>query len=166
MNKKFGVYPMVEKDIPKVSELWNKLAYNQLSRDEYYDSAVNILTVDNTDYFKDCFKNPDRSIFVAKYNSEIIGFSEMWFYNKDFYFNVEDYAYGLHIFVDKDIETDINPLLIPYELLSACEKKAIQSGYRYIGCDVFEYNSQMQALLKFLKYKPYRTRYMKRLDEN
>ena len=103
---------------------------------------------------------------MAKYNDEIIGFSEMWFFKKDFFFNIEDYAYILHVFVDTDIKTDVNPLLIPYELCCACEKKAIHNGYRYIGGDVFDFNTQMQTFSKFVKYKPYRTRYMKRLDKH
>lgn len=157
---------MEEKDIPVVSELWNKLYSNQVSRDEYRKRENPILFYDNVNYFKNCLTNPDCSIFVAKYRDKIIGFSEMWFYKKDFFFNIEDYAYVLHVFVDTDIETDENPLSIPYKLCLACERKATHYGYRYIGGDVFAFNTQMQTFLKFLKYKPYRTRYMKCLDEH
>lgn len=167
MDENFYVCYMQEKDIPLVSNLWNKLSYNQLNRDKYYENDTDILlNIDNTDYFKCCFNDPNCFIFVAKYNEEIIGFSELWFYKKDFYFNIEDYAYMLHLFVDTNIKTNINPLLIPYELCSACEKEAIRNGYRYIGGDVFEFNTQMQSLLNFMKYNPYRTRYMKRLDKH
>lgn len=167
MNKHFGVYPMGESDIPAVANLYNKLAHNQMSRNEYYEKDVNVLLrIDSSKYFKDAFGNPDCSIFVAKYNDKIIGFSEMWFYGKDFYFNIEDYAYILHVFVDTNIKTDVNPLSTPCKLCRACEKKAIDKGYRYISGDIFEFNKQAQAFAKFLKYNPYRTRYVKRLDKH
>lgn len=166
MNKHFGVYPMEESDIPAVANLYNKLAHNQMSRDEYYEEDADaLLHTDSTEYFKDAFANPDCSIFVAKHNDDTIGFFEMWFYEKDFYFNIEDYAYGLHIFVDKDIKTGTNPMLILCELYRACEEETIRRGYRYIGGDVFEFNNQMQSVMKYFKFKPYRTRYIKRLDK-
>lgn len=165
--KNFSVRPMEYNDIKTVSDLWNKLSYNQLSRDEYYNkNPDNLLKVDNTGYFKNSFENPNCSIFIAEYEHNIVGFSEMWFYEKDFFFNIEDYAYVLHLFVDTAIKVGINPLLIPFELCKACEEKALDCGYRYIGGDVFEFNNQMKTFLQFLEYQPYRTRYMKKLYRN
>lgn len=167
MNENFFVYSMEECDIPAVANLYKKLSHNQMSRNEYYEGDADaLLHIDSTKYFENAFTNPDCSIFVAKYKNEIIGFSEMWFYRKDFYFNIEDYAYILHLFVDTNIKTNVNPLSIPCKLCRACEKKAIGKGYRYIGGDIFEFNNQAQAVAKFLKYKPYRTRYVKRLDKH
>lgn len=165
----FGLYLMEKKDATSVAELWHKLARNQLNRDEYYvnsRSNQEFLTRDSIAYFENSFDSPDCFVFVAKSNNKIIGFSEMWFRKKDFFFNIEDYAYILHLFVDTSIKTDINPLLIPYELCHACEKKAIEYGYHYIGGDVFEFNRQMKLLLKFFECKPYRTRYMKFLNND
>ena len=102
---------------------------------------------------------------MAKHKNNIIGFIEMWFQKKDFYFNIEDYAYGLNLFVDKEKKTGINPMSILYELYRACEKEANCRGYRYIGGDVFEFNNQMQTIMKYFEFKPYRTRYIKRLDK-
>ena len=166
MNKHFGVYPMEECDIPAVENLYKQLVYNQMSRDEYYEKDVDaFLHIDNSKYFKYAFDSPDCSIFVAKYKDNIIGFIEMWFYKKDFYFNIEDYAYGMNLFVDKDKRTGTNPMLVLCKLYHACEKEAIRRGYRYIGGDVFEFNNQMQAIMKYFEFKPYRTRYIKRLDK-
>lgn len=168
MNKHFGVYPMEECDITAVANLYNKLVHNQMSRDEYYEkNADALLHMDSTEYFKYAFANPDWYIFVAKYKNEIIGFSEMRLFNrKDFHFNSKDCAYILNIFVDTNIKTDVNPLSIPCKLCRACEKKAIDKGYRYICGDIFEFNKQARAVAKFLKYKPYRTRHVKRLDKH
>lgn len=164
MNKHFGVYPMEECDIPAVENLYKQLAYNQMSRDEYYEKDVDaFLHIDNSKYFKYAFDSPDCSIFVAKYKDNIIGFIEMWLRRKDFFFGNEDYAYILNGFVDKEIKLNINPLSVPLKLFQACEDKAIELGYKYIGGDVFEFNTQMKILLKLYNVQPYRTRYMKRL---
>ena len=140
---------MEKKDIVLISELWCKLASDQLGRDKYYEHDQEILTHDNILYFENSFNDPNCFIFVAKYRNKIIGFSEMWFRKKDFFFNIEDYAYILHLFVDTSVKTDVNPLLIPYGLCDACEKKAVEYGYRYIGGDVFEFNNQMKSFLEF-----------------
>ena len=164
MNKNFGVYHMRKGDIPAVANLFNKLVYNQLSRDKYYEEETDhLLYIESTSYFKETFNNANKSIFVAKYNSKVIAFLEILFCEKDFYFNIENYVYCIHLFVDKDIKTNINPLLIISELYRACEGEALNKGYRYIGGDIFEFNIQMQSVIKFLGFKPYKTRYIKKI---
>lgn len=162
MSQKFSVRQMKENETVTVATLWNKLSYNQLSRDIFYEKDHKLLLkANNISYFENCFANPNCFIFVAEYNSEIIGFSELWFYKKDFFFNIEDYAYVLHLFVDTEVKTNINPLSIPCKLCQVCEEKALEFGYKYIGGDVFEFNKEMQIFLKARKYEPYRARYIK-----
>ena len=53
-------------DIKTVSDLWNKLSYNQLSRDEYYNkNPDNLLKVDNTRYFKNSFEKGGSLVFIC-----------------------------------------------------------------------------------------------------
>ena len=165
-SENFKIRSMKYDDIKHVSNLWNKLSYNQLSRDEYYKgNHEDLLKINNIEYFINNFENENCFIFVAEYNHKIIGFSELWFRKKDFFFNMKDYAYIMHLFVDTTIKKNINPLLVPFQLCKVCEKKAIEHGYQYIGGDVFEFNNQMKSFLQVLEYKPYRIRYMKPLNK-
>lgn len=165
-----NVRQMNKKEIKTVSNLWNKLAYNQTSRDKYYKSnSKDLLCINNEAYFKNCYCDSNCFIFVADYKNRIIGFSELWLCKKDFFFNIEDYAYILHLFVDTgvkiDKQKDFNPLYVPYALCKACESKALEKGYKYMCGDVFDFNNEMKTILKFLKFEPYRIRYVKKLED-
>lgn len=166
MNKGIIIRSMREYEIDIVTNLWNKLCYDQIDRDNYYNQDPNLLIDLNKAkrYFVDCFKNNNCFIFVAEYKDKLVGFVEMWLHKKDFFFIYEDYAYVLNGFVDKEVKiTNLNPLYIPFKLFETCENKAIELGYKYIGGDVFDFNVQMNNLMKLYHVLPYRTRYMKRL---
>lgn len=163
-EKLIKIEQMQPEDICAIANLWSKLAYNQYSRDAYYlKDTKHLLTLDRSKYYESCLNRSDCFIFVARYKSTIVGFVEMWFYKKDFFFNISDYAYILHLFVDTEIKTNVQPLYVPYSLCKVCEKMAIKHGYKYIEGDVFEFNGQMKTLLKLLKFKPYRIRFIKEL---
>lgn len=166
MSNHVAIRLMKECETDIVMNLWNKLCYDQTKRDNYYNKDPNLLINLNAakKYFSNCFKNDNCFIFVAEYERQLVGFAEMWLYKKDFFFSYEDYAYVLHGIVNKEVKIkNANPLYIPFKLFQSCEKKAIELGYKYIGGDVFEFNTQMKTLLKLYNVQPYRTRYMKRL---
>lgn len=163
-NKALHIRTYKPKDITDLSVLLYRLIINQSSRDSYNNSETKDLSkAEIKKYFENCLNNPDCFIFVAEHKCNLIGFAEMWLRRKDFFFGNEDYAYILNGFVDKEIKLNINPLSVPLKLFQACEDKAIELGYKYIGGDVFEFNTQMKILLKLYNVQPYRTRYMKRL---
>ena len=163
-NKNLLIRTYKSKDITDLSRLLYRLIINQSSRDSYNNSKPKDLSKTEIEkYFENCLNNPDCFVFVAEYQYRLIGFAEMWMRKKDFFFGIEDYAYILSGFVDKGIKLNINPLSVPLKLFQACEDKAIELGYKYIGGDVFEFNTQMKTLLKLYNVQPYRTRYMKRL---
>lgn len=166
MHNEVNIRPMKINEVGILSKLWNKLVYNQMSRDIYYDKDPrSLLNLDISNHFKDCFYDSKRFVFVAEYKDILIGYAELWFKKKDFFFfEHEDYAYILNIFVDKESSPNINPLFIPSKLLQACEKKAIELGFGYIGGDVFDFNTQMKTLLKLYHISPYRTRYIKKTN--
>lgn len=167
MEEKIDIHTMKEDEINSVANLWNKLIYNQRSRDIYYlQDLQSLLNIDMKPYFKACFSNSKCCIFVAEYKKKTVGFVEMWAKEKDYFFSYDDYVYLLQGIVDRNVKIDINPLFIPFKLLEACENKARKWGYKYIGGDVFDFNTQMKALTKLYKVQPYRIRYMKKLIED
>lgn len=162
-----NIHSMKKNEIDAVSDLFNKLAYNQMNRDVYYPyNPEFLLYADMTDYFRNCFNNRYCYVFVSEYRNKIIGFMELWLRKKDFFFSYEDYAYILHGFVDREVPININPLFIPVKLFQMCENKSRELEYKYLGGDIFAFNDQMKALMKLYKVQPYRTRYMKKIAED
>ena len=120
MTKCVNIRLMKKSETDAIASLWNKLSYNQMSRDIYYKKNLQfLLNINMNEYYSTCFFNPNCFIFVAEYEGKLIGFVEMWLYKKDFFFNYEDYAYILNGFVDK-VKLNVNPLSVPFKLFYAC----------------------------------------------
>lgn len=164
IKDKINIRKMKNEDISFVSKLWNQLAFNQMSRDAYFNGDPQLLlNLNQEDYLSKCHCDPKCCIFIVEYENQIIGFAELWFREKDFLFNIENYIYITRFFIDKNIEIKINPLYIPIKLFKACEKKTMEFGCNYVCADVFKFNKEMQILLKLCHVFPDKIRYVKRL---
>ena len=162
---KINVRKVNKEDINKVTDLWHKLAIDQLSQNQYNKHNKDIFKSTNQQaYFENCLKDSNCEIFVAEYDKILIGFAEIWLYKKDFIFDVEDSAYIMHFFVDKTLKLNINPLSTPLRLFKACENWAIENNLKYLCSDVYGFNTHVQRLLEIAGAKPYKIRYAKRLD--
>lgn len=144
-------------DLDSVSMLWEKLALDQLSKDNYYKGDLHI--DDSKSQFKDSLSNPNCCILIACKENIIVGFIEIWLYNKDFYFFIDDYAYILHAF----IEPSVRNYKLASKLFKEAEKWAISKGQKYLAADVFQHNSKVMDFLTYFGVKPYRTRLVKEL---
>lgn len=144
-------------DLNSITKLWEKLSFDQMSKDEYYEGSLDFSG--NSMQIEDALLNPNCCIFVACNSNTIIGFMEVWTYNKDFYFFIDDYAYILHAFVE--------PSERSYQLITSLYKKAeewaFSKGKQYLAADVFQHNKKVMNLLTYLGLKPYRTRLVKKL---
>lgn len=165
MKKSVEVRKMEKEDIDTVSALWTKLAIDQMKQDEYYMKDVGDLSNFNCyDYYRDCMNNENCCIYVIALNEEIVGFSEVWLYSKDFYFNICDYAYILHFFVEEKVRKTRFAYIVATDLFEATQNWALCHNCSYIGADVFAFNGQVQKLLEYEHLSQYRIRYMKKLN--
>ena len=150
-------------DIDSVFALWHKLAEDQFIKNKYIVKN-RVQQFDIHEYFSKCLKNKNCKVFVAEYKNMLIGFAEVWICKKDIMFEVEDFAYILHFFVDKDLSKGLNPLTVPSELYKQCESWGIRHNLNYLCYDVYGCNSRVnKIIMEGLKVKPYKIRYAKKL---
>lgn len=145
-------------DIDSIIGLWQKLAYDQLTKDEYFTEDIDFSG--GREQVLNSLTNKSCCIFIAYNQTSVIGFIEVWLQNKDFHFFEDNYAYILHIFVD--------PLYRSYQitkgLYNKAEEWAISQKSKYLVADVFEFNQKTLKILSFFNLKPYRTRCVKKLS--
>lgn len=143
-------------DLNKVVELWQKLFVDQMARDPYFKGSL--VAKGGEKQFTDALTDQNCCIFLAEVDGSIVGFIEVWLYNRDFYFFVDDYAYILHFFIDEGVRHDRRIISINDRLFKAAEEWAIQKGRKYISADVFGFNQRVITLLEFVGLKIYRSR--------
>ncbi|ADD01713.1 GCN5-related N-acetyltransferase [Thermoanaerobacter italicus Ab9] len=148
-------------DLDSIVKLWEKLSIDQMSKDPYYKG--DLVFSGGYSQFKQALNSDNCCIFVAEVNNIVIGFIEVWLYQKDFYFFIDDYAYILHFFIDPDARRSENILSIIYNLFEAALNWAIEKGSQYIIADAFAHNIRIMKLLEKVGFESYRIRYVKEL---
>ena len=124
VNMDFNIRRAKEKDIEAIALLWKELSIDQLSKDQYYEGSMEFNV--GMEQFKNALANDNCCIFVAEVKGDIVGFIEVWLYDKDFHFFVDDYAYILHFFVDAEYRRNKSIIAVVYRLFKAAEKWAQQ----------------------------------------
>lgn len=146
-------------NIDSLIDLWKKLVRNQLKQDEYFNEADNFSIT--KEQVANILKNEDMAIFIAYNETSVFGFIEIWIQKKDFHFFEDDYAYIMHAFVKPEYRS----FQVARGLHKKAEEWAISKNSKYLVADVFEFNQKTSKILNFLKWKPYRTRYIKEIDD-
>lgn len=147
-------------DIEVIGELWKKLGEDQLGKDEYYmKENGEVQEFDSGDYFEKCLQNERCKIFVVEEDKKVFGFVEIWIYDRDFYFNISEYAYILHYFIDSELRNYVAVI----KLFDIAQKWAIDKGMKYLCADVFYHNERVKRLLEHEKFSTYKTRLVKSL---
>ena len=78
MHNEVNIRQMKINEVSILSKLWNKLVYNQMSRDIYYNQDLaHLLKLNVSSHFKDCFYDSKRFVFIAEYKSKLIGYAEL-----------------------------------------------------------------------------------------
>lgn len=159
---------MNENDVDQIARLWSMLFIDQTSRNEYINNKdVKYSSNDSLrNRYLDCYKNPNCEILVADLYGKVKGFIEVWLYKKDFYFDVDDYAYILHFFIEKDFKSELSYINISLKLVRAAKEWAQQHNCKHLGCDVYGFNTNVQRWVEKLGFNPYKIRYMKKLENN
>jgi ribosomal protein S18 acetylase RimI-like enzyme len=151
------------RDLKAISELWCKLSYDQLSKDEYYQGDLEFCA--NEQQFMTALNRPECALFVAEVDGVVVGFSEIWLHDKDFHFFSDDYAYILHLFVDPSVRRKSFILSLVNGLFRACGFWAISQGRKYLVADVFSHNQRITKFVERWGMKNYRSRFVKVLPQ-
>lgn len=146
-------------DINHVTELWKKLAIDQLTQDNFFTGDIDF--TDCNEQVSDSLTNSNCCIFIAYTSTSIIGFIEVWLQNKDFYFFEDDYAYIMHMFIDPQYRS----YQIMKSLYNKAEEWTISKKRNYLIADAFQFNQKALKILNFLGLKPYKTRCVKELKK-
>ena len=161
MEHRIIIREMNEQDVTTVARFWNALAIDQLSQDKYYKSdLLSIGKIDQSQYYKKCLNSSRCKVFVVCIDGEICGFSEIWIYEKDFYFDIENYGYILHFFIEKEARS----YAAASKLFDKSEEWVRKQGIKFLGADVFGFNVKVQKLLQHKKMDIYKMRFMKPLQ--
>jgi GNAT superfamily N-acetyltransferase len=149
------------RDLEAVNALWQQLSYDQLSKDEYYTGNFDF--EDNEAQIRNALASEECAIFVAEIERRIVGYAEVWLYNQDFHFFIDDYAYVLHFFVEPAVRHQRSIWSLVYRLYQSCERWAIMRGRKYLVADAFAHNQRIMRIMERLELKIYRSRFVKRL---
>ena len=149
------------KDLQAINALWCQLSSDQLGKDEYYQD--NLEFNGNEGEIKEALASPKCAIFVAEVDGVVVGFSEVWLYNKDFHFFIADYAYVLHLYVDTSVRKKSFIWGLVNALYQACESWAVSQGRKYLVADIFSHNQRVMKFAARWGLKNYRSRFVKPL---
>jgi hypothetical protein len=145
-------------DCHKISLLWEKLCIDQITRNHHADNG-DISTLPNKRF--DTYLDSNISqIFVAEFESQVVGFIDVWLQPKDFYFEIADYAYILHFYIEKSIPNYIN---VSLKLFRAAKNWAKEKNAPYLCTDVYYFNEPVQKWMQTCGLTPYKTRYVRKL---
>jgi hypothetical protein len=159
----FSIREATKDDLKSITDLWIKLSYDQLSKDEYYKES---LTFDASgEQFINALEDPRCCIYVAEMDNSIVSFVEVWLKERDFYFFADDYAYILHFFVETSARKTRDIYSIIYRMYKVCENWALSRGSKYIVADAFSHNQRMMAFMQKFGLKNYRSRFVKPIQE-
>ena len=148
-------------DLDGIVSLWEKLSYDQMSKDEYYKGEM--VFSNGKSQFQNSLTDLKCAIFVGVIDDNIIGFSEVWLHDRDFHFFADDYAYILHFYIDIAARKNKKILGIINRLYRSCEDWAILNGKKFLVADIFEHNIRAMRIVERFRMKSYRRRYVKTL---
>jgi hypothetical protein len=151
-------------DLDAVNDLWRKLSYDQLSKDCYYRGDFNF--EGNEDEIRTALTSQDCAIFVAAADGVVVGYSEVWLYNKDFHFFIDDYAYIMHFYVEVAARKQSGIWGLVRGLYQACEDWAAARGRKYIIADAFYHNQRIMRIMERFGMRLYRSRFIKPLSQD
>jgi RimJ/RimL family protein N-acetyltransferase len=134
------------RDLEAINALWRQLSYDQLSKDEYYTGNFDF--EGNEAQIRNSLESTECAIFVAEIERRIVGYAEVWLYNKDFHFFIDDYAYVLHFFVEPAARPQRGIWSLVYRLYQACERWAITQGRKYLIADAFTHNQRIMRIME------------------
>jgi hypothetical protein len=151
-------------DLTAVNDLWRKLSCDQLSKDRYYRGDFNF--EGNEGEIRTALTSPDCAVFVAEAGGTVMGYSEVWLYNKDFHFFIDDYAYVMHFYVDVAARKQSGIWGLVHGLYQACEDWAAARGRQYIIADAFYHNERIMRIMERFGMRLYRSRFVKPLSRD
>lgn len=147
------------KDLNRLVELLQKLVEDQLSKDDYFKGDLQYLN--GEELITKAINSEDCGLFVVEKDGVVVGFVEVWLYEKDFYFFADDYAYILNLFIDDPYRKGRHAYYMGLSLLKAAEEWGTKQGKKYLAADVFEHNQKIMKHLEYKGFKKYRTRLVK-----
>jgi GNAT superfamily N-acetyltransferase len=150
-------------DLQAINALWCQLSVDQLSKDEYYQDDLEF--AGNEGQIAEALASPECAIFVAEVDGVVVGFSEVWLYNRDFHFFIADYAYMLHLYVDTSVRKRSFIWGLVNALYRVCESWAVAHGQKYLVADIFSHNQRVMKFAARWGLKNYRSRFVKPLRQ-
>lgn len=150
-------------DLEAVADLWHALSIDQLSKDRYYTDDPSCIPV-SKEQFAQALQSDQCAVFLAEKDGTAVAFIEVWLYERDFAFFIDDYAYILHFYVESEDRRTRDIYDICNTLYSLCEQWAKLRGQKSIQADCYYHNERVKKILmQRCDFSEYKTRLVKAL---
>lgn len=147
-------------DLNDIVRLWEMLIKEQFSKDKYASEEP------DPEYgkgqFKEVLNSEECAVFLVERNGKVIGFTEVWLMEGDFYFPFETYAYVMHTY----IESEHRSYQISISLFKEIEKWSRSKGVKSLQTDVLSFNDRLAKNLEYLDFRLYKMRLVKELKKS
>ena len=107
--------------------------------------------------------NPNFCIFVAEFNKKLIGYSEVKLEKQNAWFEVQDHALLVDLFIDKSKCKSLNFYSIVFQLYKCCEDWAKERKMKYLCADVYGENTRVRRLSERRGFREYKIKFVKEL---
>lgn len=145
-------------------EALKKLSFDLMQSQTHINSLFYGLTITRAVGIEEEIYNPSCCIFVAEYNKELIGFSEIKLDEKNSWFEIEKHALFVSIFVDKSKYKNLDFCDIAFKLYKSCENWAKEHKMKYLCADVYGENIRVRKLLTRRGFREYKIKFIKELN--
>lgn len=161
MKQDFIVRKFEKSDI----EGLKKLSFDLMQSQTNINSLFYGLTIKRVVGIEEEIDNPSCCIFVAEYNKELIGFSEVKLDEKNSWFEIEKHSLLVSMFIDKSKYENLNFYNIALRLYKLCEDWAKEHKMKYLCADVYGENTRVRRLLEKRGFREYKIKFLKELND-
>ncbi len=108
-------------------------------------------------------QNENCHIFIAELDSRLVGFIEVWLYEKNSNFSADKYGYISNFYIDEQTRKFKQIYSIMNRLYKSAEQWVKLNGYKYLVADAYSANETVLTLFRRVGLMPYRVRVAKKL---
>lgn len=146
-------------DADSIFNLWIKLAKDHMKKE---NNNLDIVDLKAENKYREILEHDSTCIiFVVENNKDVVGFAELYIKEPNLDFSFERYAYILHCYIDDEYRSTT----AIFKLHEAVKQYLKNLNIKYLHADVYVTNTKFYKNICLLNFKPYRTRFIEKLDE-
>jgi len=144
-------------------ESLKKLSFGLIKSQKNVNSLFHNIVITRASNIEDVVNNPNFCIFVAEFNKKLIGYSEVKLEKQNAWFEVQEHALLVDLFIDKSKCKSLNFYSIAFQLYKCCEDWAKERKMKYLCADVYGENTRVRRLSERRGFREYKIKFVKEL---